>query len=77
MYENTICTPITFNNPSKVCFSKKKYTITTQTRPTQIVKAYFLLTNRVRNSTPTDTNFLLHIKSEQKVNIVFTYLIFG
>ena len=30
--------PITFNNPLKVCFSNKKNNITTQTRPTQIVK---------------------------------------
>ena len=34
---------ITFNNPSKSVFSNMKYTITTQTRPTQIVKVYFLL----------------------------------
>ena len=31
------------NNPLKVCFSNKKYTITTQTQPTQIVKVYFSL----------------------------------
>ena len=42
-----ICKPITFNNPLKVYFSNKKYSITTQTRPTQIVKVYFLLKNRV------------------------------
>ena len=40
-------TIITFNNPLKVCFSNQKYIITTQTRPTQIVKVYFLLKNRV------------------------------
>ena len=34
---------ITFNNPLKVCFSNKKYTITTKTRPSQIVKVYLLL----------------------------------
>ena len=41
------CIPITFNNQLKVCFSNKKYTITTQTRLTQIVKVYFLLKNWV------------------------------
>ena len=35
--------PITFNNPLKACFSNKKYLITILTRPTQIVKVYFLL----------------------------------
>ena len=40
------CIPITFNNPLKVCFSNKKYTITTKTRPIQMVKVYFLLENR-------------------------------
>ena len=44
-----ICIQITFNNPLKVCFSNKNYTIKTQTRPTQIVKVYFLLKNRVLN----------------------------
>ena len=48
----TICIPITFNNPLKVCFLNKKYTITIQTRPKQIVKVYFLLRNRFL------TNFL-------------------
>ena len=47
-----ICIPITFSNPLKVCFAYKKYTITTKTRPTQIVKVSFLLKNRVL------TNFL-------------------
>ena len=42
-----ICIPITFNKPLKVCFSDKKYTITTQTRPTKIVNVYFILKNRV------------------------------
>ena len=42
-----IITPITFNNPLKDCFSDKKYTVTTQVHPTQIVKVYFLLKNRV------------------------------
>ena len=37
--------PITLNNPSKASFSNKKYPITIQTRPTQIVKVYFLLKN--------------------------------
>ena len=45
--QNIICIPITLNNPLKVCFSNKKYTITTQTRPTQIIKVYFLLKNQV------------------------------
>ena len=47
MIINNFCIPITFNNPLKVCFSNKKYTITTQTRPTQIVKVYFLVKNQV------------------------------
>ena len=41
--QKIFCIPITFNNPLKVCFSNKKYPITIQTRPTQIVKVYFLL----------------------------------
>ena len=32
--QKTICKPITFNNPLRVCFSNKKNTITTRTRPT-------------------------------------------
>ena len=37
------CIQITFDNSLKVCFFfNKKYTITTQRRPTQIVKEYFL-----------------------------------
>ena len=38
---------LTFNNPLKVCFRIKRYPITIQTRPTQIVKVYFLLKNRL------------------------------
>ena len=38
-----ICIPITLNNTLKVCLSNKKYTITTQSRPTQIVKVYFFI----------------------------------
>ena len=38
-----LCIPITLNNPLKACFLNKKYPITTQTRPTQIVKVNFLL----------------------------------
>ena len=48
---------ITFNNPLKVSVSKIKYLITIQTRPTQIVKVYFL----------SKSTILLHIKSEQKI----------
>ena len=33
---NNFCIPITFNNPLKACFSKKKYLITIQIHPTQI-----------------------------------------
>ena len=44
---NNLCIPMTFNNPLKVGFSNKKYTLTTQKRPTQIVKVYFLFKNRV------------------------------
>ena len=36
------CITITFNNPLKVYFSNKKYLITIQKCPTQIVKVYFL-----------------------------------
>jgi hypothetical protein len=38
---NCFCTPITFNNALKVCFLNKKYPITIQRFPTQIVKVYF------------------------------------
>ena len=41
------CVQICFNNPIETYFSNKKYLITIQTRPTQIVKLYFLLKNRV------------------------------
>ena len=34
---------MTFNISLKACFSNKKYLITIQTRPTQIVKVYFLI----------------------------------
>ena len=47
LIKKDFCISITFNNPLKVCFSNKKNTVTTQTRPTQIVKVYFLLKNRV------------------------------
>ena len=40
---NKVYIPITFNNPLKVCFKNKKNTITTQTRPTHIVKVLFLM----------------------------------
>ena len=33
--------PITFNNPLKACFFNKKYPITIQIRPTQIIKYIF------------------------------------
>ena len=46
MKEKNVYLPITFNNPSKVYFSNKKYLITTKTSPTQIVKVYFLLKKR-------------------------------
>ena len=36
-----------YNIAIKFSFSNKKYTIRTQTRPTQILKLYFLLKNRV------------------------------
>ena len=35
--------PIIFNNPLKACIWNKKYLITIQTRPPQIVEVYFLL----------------------------------
>ena len=44
-----ICISITFNNPLKVCFSNKKYLITIQTRPTQIVISIFLIEKPVFN----------------------------
>ena len=46
------CIPITFNNPlkAKASFSNKKYPITFQTCPTQIVKVYFLLKDRLISS---------------------------
>ena len=39
--------PITFNNTLKSFFLNKEYPITIQTRPTQIVKVYFLLKNQL------------------------------
>ena len=44
-----ICISITFNNPLKVYFSSKKYLITIQTRPTQIVISIFLIEKPVFN----------------------------
>ena len=41
LYTNNVKKPI------KGSFSNKKNTITTQTRPTKIVKVYFLLKNQV------------------------------
>ena len=36
-FQKEICIQIDFNNPLKVCFSNKKYLMTIQTRPTQII----------------------------------------
>ena len=41
-----------FNNPSKVCFSNKKYPITIQTSPTQIVFNAFLKIISAQNRIP-------------------------
>ena len=41
--QKPICIPITLNNPLEVIFFNKKYSITILTRPTQIVKVYFIL----------------------------------
>ena len=38
--QNSFCIPITFNNSLRASFSNKKYLITIQTHPTQIVKVY-------------------------------------
>ena len=35
------CVPINFDNPLKACFSNKKYPVTIQTRPAQILTEYF------------------------------------
>ena len=44
-YQSSACS-IDFFCTLKACFSNKKYPITFQTRPTQIVKVYFWLKNR-------------------------------
>ena len=44
---NNMCIPITFSNTLKACFLNKKYLLTIQTFPTQIVKVYFLLKNHI------------------------------
>ena len=47
-YPNILfCIPITFNNQLKVCFLNKKYPITIQTRPRQIVKVYLYFKTEV------------------------------
>ena len=43
------CISITFNNTLKVYFSRKKYLISIQTRPIQIVLSIFLIENPVFN----------------------------
>ena len=45
---NNICILITFNNPLKACFSNKRYLITIQICPTQIIRVYFLLKKRFK-----------------------------
>ena len=47
--DNSFCIPITFNNPLKVYFSGKKYLITIQTHPTQIIISIFLIEKPVIN----------------------------
>ena len=44
---NPFCSPITFNNPIKACFSNKKYTVVIQTRPTQIMNIIIINGNLV------------------------------
>ena len=39
--KNILCILITFNNPLEGCFFYTKYSVTKQTRPTQIVNSYF------------------------------------
>ena len=61
----TFCIPITFNNPLKVSFSNKKYPITIQTHPTQIVKVYLVLENHVL------IKFLKIIVKQNQLSITF------
>jgi hypothetical protein len=57
--------PITFNNQLKVCFSNRKYPLAIQTRPTQIVKVYFLLKTRFL------TNFFKIVGAQNQLHITF------
>ena len=65
MFMNIFCITINFNNPLKVCFQNKKYLVTNQTRPTQIVKVYFLLKNCFFN------RFLKIIGAQNQLAITF------
>ena len=60
MYINNI-----YNNPLKVYFSSKKYLITIQTRPTQIVISIFLIEKPVCN------RFLKIISLQNQLPITF------
>ena len=60
---------MTFNNQLKACFSNKEFTITTQTRPTQIVKVYFLLKNQVL------TDFLRLLEYKFKYHFLFRFCV--
>ena len=42
-----ICMLITFNNSLKACFSNETYSVTIQTRPTQIVNSIFIIAHLV------------------------------
>jgi hypothetical protein len=45
-YQEYILYTNNFYQSIQTCFSNKKYPITIQTRPTQIIKVYFLLENK-------------------------------
>ena len=62
---NTICIPITFNYPLKASFSNKKYPVTIQTQPTQIVKVYFVVKK------PGFYRFLKIIGAQNQLPIIF------
>ena len=60
-----ICMPITFNNPLKAFFLNKKYLITIQTRPTQIVIGIFL------NEKPAFNGFVMIICAQNQLPLTF------
>ena len=67
---DSICLPITLNNPFKAFCSNKKYTVTIQTRTRQIVNSIFFIDKKVL------IELIMFIDIQNQLPIIFvTYLV--